>query len=601
MNTLRPLLTLALAASWLLAAAAEPEPMRQEYPRPQFEREAWINLNGQWDFYADPTGSNRTHDLETRTSYPKKINVPFCMESPLSGIGCKDFINSVWYRRWIDIPQEWDGRRILLHFGAADYEATIYIDGRRIATHYGTGSSFAVDLTRAVRAGGHHNLAVWVRDRLLSGLQPLGKQSPLYNSFGCLYTRTTGIWQTVWLEAVAHEGLQSAQVVTDIDQSRIVVRPRFYSEADPAAGVRLRVSLYDGKRRVATATAPCSNTATLVLPVKNQKLWSPESPFLYDLIYEVVAGDRVVDRVKSYAGMRKVSIQDGHFCLNNRPYFQILVLDQGFYPDGIWTAPSDSALRRDIELSKAAGFNGARLHQKVFEERYHYWADRLGYLTWGEAASWGMDVNNPEANRNFIAEWTEIVERDRSHPSIVVWTPLNETWDCEDTGVYTRFVHDLYRLTKALDPTRPVNDASGDAHVKTDIWSVHTYARADKLAPRLVITPGQEPYRSLPDKPFLATYDGQPFMLDEWGGLPWIRPEERATSWGYGSQIETLDEFYSTLEAEIEVIAAAKAVDGVCYTQLTDVEQEKNGIYFYDRTPKFDLARIRQLFAKLRR
>ena len=278
------------------------------------------------------------------------------------------------------------------------------------------------------------------------------------------------------------------------------------------------------------------------------------------------------------------------------------MLDQGYYPDGIWTAPSDEALKKDIELGKAAGFNGARLHQKSFEERYYYWADKLGYITWGESASWGIDVNNDLAVRNFLSEWAELVERDRNHPSLVTWTPLNETWSANNSGVYTRFVTDLYDMTKAMDGTRPVNDASGDGHVKTDIWSVHNYERdPQKLKDAFTFKPGQEPYRNQMDKKdWLACYDGQPYMVDEFGGLAWIRESERkGNSWGYGSEIKTMEDFYKVLKNEVEAIKACKNVTGFCYTQLTDVEQEQNGIYYYDRTPKFDMKRIKAIFESI--
>ena len=297
--------------------------------------------------------------------------------------------------------------------------------------------------------------------------------------------------------------------------------------------------------------------------------------------------------------MRKIHISDGKVYLNNREYFQRLVLDQGFYPDGIWTAPSDEALRHDIELAKAAGFNGARLHQKVFEERYFYWADRLGYLTWGEGPSYGMNVNNEIAARNFLSEWLEIVVRDRNHPSLVTWTPFNETWDSQD-GTYPRFVRDIYAETKAADPTRPINDASGDDHVMTDIWSVHNYEQdGDKLKEQLALTEGREPYRHSYEKEFLAVYGGQPYILDEFGGIGWMSPEERKHSWGYGNLPQTEEEFYSRLDKMVKAVASLEHIAGFCYTQLTDVEQEKNGIYKYDRTEKLDIEKVRHIFMQI--
>ena len=589
------LLCLTLGTAFCTANAVDiPRP---EYPRPQFERTDWVNLNGQWTFEMDFGASGEQRGWTSSKGLSKKITVPFCPESELSGIGYTDFIPCVWYQRNINIPAEWNGKKILLHFGAADYETKVYVDGKMVGEHKGSGSSFNFDITAYVKAGQQANLVVRVYDNLRGGMQPGGKQCTALFSAGCSYTRVTGIWQTVWMEAVNEQALKNVFAIPDIDQQQLVVRPEFYNEDNNNT---LTVEVKDGKKTVAKRTAQASNQSTIVLPIKNAHLWSPEDPYLYDVKYTVKnAQGEVIDEVSSYMGMRKVHISGGYFYLNNKPYFQRLVLDQGYYPDGIWTAPSDEALRQDIEMSKAVGFNGARLHQKVFEERYYYWADKLGYLTWGEEASWVLNINNELAVRNFLTEWAEIVVRDRNHPSLVTWTPLNETWNATP-GVYVRFVNDLYDLTKAIDPTRPINDASGDSHVKTDIWSVHDYTREpDKLIANHTIKAGVEPYRNMKGKDFLSNYAGQPYMVDEFGGLPWIPKEERANSWGYGANIDTVEEFYSILEKEIDALKACKHVVGFCYTQITDVEQEKNGIYYYNRKPKFDTARVKAIFEKI--
>ena len=589
------LLCLTLGTAFCTANAVDiPRP---EYPRPQFERTDWVNLNGQWTFEMDFGSSGEQRGWTNSKGLSKKITVPFCPESELSGIGYTDFIPCVWYQRNINIPAEWNGKKILLHFGAADYETKVYVDGKMVGEHKGAGSSFNFDITSYVEAGQQANLVVRVYDNLRGGMQPGGKQCTALYSAGCSYTRVTGIWQTVWMEAVNEQALKNVFAIPDIDQQQLVVRPEFYNEGNNNT---LTVEVKDGKKTVAKRTSQASNQSTIVLPIKNAHLWSPEDPYLYDVKYTVKnAHGEVIDEVSSYMGMRKVHISGGYFYLNNKPYFQRLVLDQGYYPDGIWTAPSDEALRQDIEMSKAVGFNGARLHQKVFEERYYYWADKLGYLTWGEEASWVLNINNELAVRNFLTEWAEIVVRDRNHPSLVTWTPLNETWNATP-GVYVRFVNDLYDLTKAIDPTRPINDASGDSHVKTDIWSVHDYTREpDKLIANHTIKAGVEPYRNMKGKDFLSKYEGQPYMVDEFGGLPWIPKEERANSWGYGANIDTVEEFYSILEKEIDALKACKHVVGFCYTQITDVEQEKNGIYYYNRKPKFDTARVKAIFEKI--
>ena len=587
--------TLLLGLGSIAKAADLP---RSEYPRPQFERERWMNLNGTWTYTFDFGQTGAERDFRNSKGFDGKITVPFCPESSLSGVKHTDFIPCIWYQRTITVPETWGGKNILLNFGAVDYDATIYIDGKKVGRHCGAGSSFSLDITKFVKAGGSANLVIQVKDNLRGGKQPGGKQSTGYYSAGCNYTRVTGIWQTVWMEAVCPEALQQVFATPDIDQQQLVVRPEFYVEGN---GNTLTVQVFDEKQKlVSTKTAPATNNTVIVLPIKNPKLWTPETPNLYDVIYTVRdAKGNVLDKVKSYAGMRKIHLAGGYFYLNNKPYYQRLVLDQGFYPDGIWTAPSDEALKHDIEMSKAVGFNGARLHQKVFEERYFYWADKLGYITWAEQASWGLDVNNEEAVRNFLTEWADEVVRDRNHPSIVTWTPLNETWGARD-GVYVRFVNDLYNLTKAIDPTRPVNDASGDAHVKTDIWSVHDYTREyDRLVANHTIKSGVEPYRNMGGKDYLANYNGQPYMLDEFGGLGWIPKEERSSSWGYGAQIESEDEFFQILEKEVDAIKACKHITGFCYTQITDVEQEKNGVYYYDRRPKFDAAKWKAIFEKI--
>ena len=592
---IKPLLG-CLCALFALGGANAQTP-RPEYPRPQFERADWQNLNGTWSYAFDFGNSGTESKWQNIENFEGRITVPFCPESKLSGVQHTDFINCIWYQRRLQVPAAWGGKMIMLHFGAADYKTDVFIDGKRVGMHQGTGSSFAFDISKFVKAGSSANLVVRVQDDLRGGMQPGGKQCKSLKSHGCMYTRTTGIWQTVWLEPVDAMGLKEVVATPDIDAAQLVVRPIFENESNSNL---LTVRMLDGNKVVAQKSVKCTNNNVVVLPVKNMKLWSPESPFLYDLVYTVKdKNGKTVDEVKSYAGMRKIHLQDGYFYLNNRPYFQKLVLDQGFYSDGIWTAPSDEALKRDIQMSKEVGFNGARLHQKYFEERYYYWADKLGYLTWGESPSWGLDVNNDLAARNFLSEWLEVVERDRNHPSIVTWTPFNETWDCQD-GVYLRFVNDVYNMTKALDSTRPINDASGDAHVKTDIWSVHDYAREpQKIIEHMTFKSGVEPYRNQGQKTYLAKYDGQPYMVDEMGGLPWIKESERSSSWGYGSNINTLEDFYGILEKEVEAFGKCKHVVGLCYTQITDVEQEKNGIYFYDRSPKFDAKRIKAIFDKI--
>lgn len=590
---------------------------RPEYPRPQFERANWVNLNGQWSYSFDFSGSGLERELYKSTGFGGKITVPFSPESELSGVGYKDFINHFWYHRTLSIPQDWSEKNILLHFGAVYYKAEVYIDGVLATRHFGGTSSFTADITSLVKPGGNHNLVVYVESDVRGAQQPAGKQNLQFASYACNYTRTTGIWQTVWMEAVHPEGLQSVQVITDIDQKQIVIRPRFYKEL----GGKLQVALKENGKVVAHQTVTANAHSTVVLPVKNMKTWSPESPFLYDIEYKVIDKQgREVDAVDGYAGMRKVHIEGNKIFLNNKPYYQRLVLDQGFYPDGIWTAPSDEALKNDIQLSMAAGFNGARLHQKVFEERFHYWADKLGYITWGEASSWGMDCNDPIVARNFITEWSEIVERDRNHPSILIWTPTNEQF-WPDRVQYPRFMSDLYDLTKLIDPTRPFHGASGGTHIATDIWTVHDYEQDPAKLKANLYKGGNlagTPIWPVELLPMNIGYNGlkythqyvfpeynkdMPYLVDEFGGIKWNPSQQvessQTSSWGYGEPPRSLEEFYARLEGQVNnVLSLSADIWGYCYTQLTDVEQEQNGVYYYDRTPKFDMKRIHAIFSR---
>ena len=620
----KKIFTLALPViGWLAGSAStSAAEVRPEYPRPDFERADWMNLNGEWSYTLDQTLTGHERNYPASKGFDGKITVPFAPESSLSGVGHKDFINAIWYQREVAVPADWQGKEILLHFGAVYYNAEIYVNGQLVALHTGGSSPIDVNITPYVTTGESADIVVCATSDLRSMRQGAGKQSLRLYSNGCNYTRTSGIWQTVWLEAVAPGSLKDAKVTTDIAQKQIVVRPTFYPEAE---GHTLRVDLLDGKRTVASAKVDANNQSVVVLPVKAPKLWSPESPFLYDIVYTVTdENGKVIDTVNSYVGMRSIETRGNKLYLNGEPYFQRLVLDQGFYPDGIWTAPTDEALRHDIEMSKAAGFNGARLHQKVFEPRFHYWADKLGYITWGEAPSWGMDANDEIAAYNFMGEWSEIINRDFNHPSIVIWTPLNEEW-WPDTRNYPRFVASLYDLTKQIDPTRPVNDASGGAHVKTDIWTVHTYEQNPEALSRQLYDPERgESYAdhfmqlshargvTVPcvgfntvatvDYPFPA-YDGKmPFLVDEFGGIKWTgeTADGDAAAWGYGEAPKTSEEFLNRLEGQVDaIINLGDYIAGYCYTQLTDVEQEQNGLYYYDRRPKFDAATLNAIFSKV--
>jgi len=547
------------------------------------------------------SNSGRARNLYDSKGFDGKITVPFAPESKLSGVGYTDFINSVWYQRTIQIPQEWTGKQIKLNFGAVYYESEVYIDGTFVGRHFGGSDSFSYDITEYVADGKEHSLVVHAESDIRSGEQPGGKQSTRYESHGCFYTRTTGIWQTVWMEAVDACGLERVQVLTDIDQSQLTVIPTFYGLKN---GNRLQVTVLDEGKVVAKADVVAAQSMPVVIPIKKAKLWSPESPFLYDVVYEVKAADgATLDKVDAYVGMRKIHIDGTKIYLNNKPYYQRLVLDQGFYPDGVWTAPSDEALRHDIEMSKEAGFNGARLHQKVFEERFHYWADKLGYLIWGEMASWDKTSSKVEAARNFLGEWTNIVVRDRNHPAIVTWTPFNEEWATPNNEA-GRFYNDVYNITRQLDPSRPVNTISGGLYAISDFCTTHSYQQdGEKLHKQLFdgekfYQPQGPTVKSAPRAMKFLYYDGKvPYIIDEFGGIKCAETTPGGGSWGYGNAAPTKEDFYKRLESQVKAITDhSDKICGFCYTQLTDVEQEQNGVYYFNRDKKFDMARIKAIF-----
>ena len=573
---------------------------RPEHPRPQLERQTWQNLNGTWSYAFDFGRSGRDRDYPACTGFEKSIIVPFAPESDLSGVGHKDFIDTIWYQRVLDIPSDWQGFSVFLRFGAVDFECEIFIDGESAGRHWGGTSSFSFDISRYVSPGRKHNLVIWVQDELRSGKQTGGKQSHLFSSHGCFYTRTTGIWQTVWLEAVHPLGIDSLHLIPDVDAGGLYVIPKYVTMGE---GQEISVRISSENDSVPQVKARGAMGIPIFVPVADPRLWSPQDPHLYTLSVSVSVGGKVVDEVASYSGLRKVHLEGNQVFLNNEPLYQRLVLDQGFYPDGIWTAPNDQALKNDIELSIAAGFNGARLHQKVFEERFHYWADRLGYLTWGESSSWGLDLSREDSARNFLSEWSEIVTRDRNHPSIIAWSPFNESRLNADSPQHRRLHEDAYRLSRVLDPTRPVNDSSGYVHYITDLWTVHNYEQdPDKLKSILTRDPDKGPFRNYPE--YESPYQNEPYIIDEFGGIKWdpsTQTEDldpnRQKSWGYGQAPRNIEEFYDRLDRMVRNIRKLDHICGFCYTQLTDVEQEQNGVYFYDRSEKFDMEKIKKIFS----
>ena len=589
---------------------------RSEYPRPQFVREDWLCLNGEWQFEIDQGDSGIDRGLLER-ELSETITVPFCPESDLSGIGNHDYYNAVWYRRRVKIPSAWAGRRILLHFQAVDYDSTVWVNGEEVGRHRGGFSPFSCDLSGVAAAGDDITLVLRARDSNQSP-QPRGKQARDYGPEGAIYVRSTGIWQSVWLEPVPDIALRRPRITPDLANQTIRLEQPISGNAP---GLRLRATLSDAGGEVASAETSAeldlSPRLDLPIPADRLKLWHVGDPHLYDLDIALIDADgRTIDSAKSYAGMRAVSIDGKAIKINGAAVFQRLVLDQGYYPDGIMTAPSDAALIEDIELSMAAGFNGARLHQKVFEERFLYHADRLGYIVWGEFGDWGcrgegpLDGEHQQPGADYITQWLECLERDYSHPSIVGWCPLNETWQSitDRITALDDVTHGMYLATKAMDGTRPVLDASGYAHrvAKADVYDSHDYTQnPDTFRERHSGLAGGAPYENdasqwgLPeriagDSRWSIPYDGQPYFVSEFGGI-WWNPDvkEDEDSWGYGTRPRDLDEFYDRFEKLCAILLDDVNMFGYCYTQLTDIYQEQNGIYKFDRGVKFDMERIR--------
>ncbi|NUN96043.1 MAG: beta-galactosidase [Candidatus Omnitrophica bacterium] len=553
---------------------------RPEHPRPDFMRPAWLNLNGEWEFAET---DDEKEDFRVKP-LPDRIVVPFCRESKLSGLERKGFVKQVWYRKSFEIPAEWAGKRVLLHIGACDWETTAWLNGSELGTHRGGSTPFTFELTHAL-APGSNTLVLKVYDDHRTGCQASGKQSDRVESYGCMYTRTTGIWQTVWLEAVPETYLENHSVVTDPESGSLSVTVRVNG---PWAGIQLAAEAFaEGKSVGRAQTALEWGVTQLTGTIAFKRSWSPKDPFLYDLKLWLLKDGKVLDEVSSYFGFRKVEVRGRAILLSGEPLFQRLVLDQGFYPDGIWTAPSDQALERDIRLSMAAGFNGARLHQKVFEPRFLYHADRLGYLVWGEYPNWGLNYSDPRIDEPVIREWTEILSRDFNHPAIVGWCPFNET-----SQQAARIQNIVVALTRQIDPTRPVLDTSGWTHTSpaADLSDAHDYDQSPESY-RARWDAFFDPRRALPARYGIlsgVTLE-KPFFVSEFGGIGW----NVEGGWGYGNAPKTLDEFHARFEGLVNANLENPNVFGYCYTQLTDVEQERNGIYTYNREAKFDNARLR--------
>jgi beta-galactosidase/beta-glucuronidase len=583
-----------------------PETTDLDHPRPQLVRDGWLDLCGEWGFAVDDADGGLAGRWSVEAApFGRSITVPYPPESKLSGVGDRTVHPVVWYRREIEVERPGDGRRVLLHFGAVDYEASVWVNGQLVGSHRGGHTSFRFDITEALRDNGSQLIAVRAHDPADDPGQPRGKQDWLPEPHGIWYHRTTGIWQPVWIETVPQSHVEELAWTTDPVAGRVSVRAQVAS----ASGTTLRVVLSLGDEVLADQRVRCDTdevdcdialSAARHGQYYGRLLWSPEHPTLLDARVSIEDGDgRVVDTVRSYVGLRSVGISDGRFLLNGLPYFLRLVLEQGYWPESHLAAPNPDALRREVELVKEMGFNGIRVHQKIEDPRLLAWCDRLGLLVWGEmpsAYSFG-----PTTVERVVAEWSEAVRRDRSHPCIVTWVPLNESWGVPHIAVSETQQHyatALYHLTKALDPTRPVISNDGWEHTESDIWGVHDYAAfGSSLAERYRDAdaidrvlhdrrPGRR--RVLLGDPVRR---GQPVVLTEFGGLSYA-PAVGQEWFGYAT-VSSQEEYEERFSGLVQAVLDNPELAGFCYTQLTDTEQERNGLLTEDREPKLPLERIR--------
>ena len=564
---------------------------RPEYPRPDFQREKWLPLNGEWDFSFD------------EPIFDQKILVPFACETKLSGIHDTSFHNAVWYRRSFSLPEPMHDRQILLHFGAVDYTCRLWVNDQFIREHTGGQCGFSADITDALNASGENVIVLEARDDPADLEMPRGKQYWKPESESIFYTRTTGIWQSVWLEAVSPMHLCSCRITPLFDERS--VRFSYALSAAPQHVTLTAEITFRGKTAGAVSVTPTSargafdwqidQSALSAWNYQEDLVWTPEQPNLFDVTFRILEHGCEVDAVQSYFGMRKVSIQNGQFLLNNRPYYQKLVLDQGYWPESLLTAPSDEAFIRDIELTKAMGFNGVRKHQKVEDPRYLYHADRMGLLVWGEIGAAYL-YSEQYADRIY-REWLDVLRRDYNHPCIVVWTPLNESWGVQEIETDPRqqaHSEAMVAITKSMDTTRLVVDNDGWEHTNGDLLTIHDYSPSGEMLRAhlgsmdtiLALRPAQ---RAL----FVGrhAYAGQPILLSEFGGVKFVPGTEAQHSWGY-CEADSCAAFAGKLRELFDAVRACPLVDGYCYTQLTDVETEQNGLLTYDRTPKLPLETI---------
>ena len=571
---------------------------RPEYPRPQFVRSEWLNLNGWWQFRIDDQNIGMEQHWFTRTDFPARILVPFSLESKLSGIGDDGFHPCVWYHRSFTVPNAWSQKRILLNFGAVDYRAIVWINGIVSASHEGGHTPFSCDITGALVAGSNM-IVVRAEDPPTDRYIPRGKQHWDATPASIFYARTTGIWQSVWLEPVAPSHIDSVRITPEIE-GNVSVSAKISS---PGPSQIVSISIHDQGVTQASAMSLADGPRAVVSAyVSEPRLWSPDQPFLYGLRIELHGPEGLLDAVDSYFGIRTVTTQEGKVLLNGTPVYLKTVLDQGYWPESNLTPPSDEAIQADIRSAKEFGFNGVRKHQKVEDPRFLYWADKMGLLVAAEMAN--AYLFNEEAVARMTREWIEVVSRDYNHPSIIIWTPVNESWGVPNLADSRQQAHlkALYYLTKSLDSTRLVVDNDGWEHTEvTDLFAIHDYSRTGPEFEARFRNASQGLPTPFQGKLFLAPgyhYNGSPILLWEFGGIGYVMPQDIAkvpgNSWGYSGVGGDQTAAMSRLRGLYESIARLRQISGICYTQLYDVEQEVNGLMTYDRRIKFDPQAIRE-------
>ncbi|MDX6327434.1 MAG: hypothetical protein QOK15_3788 [Nocardioidaceae bacterium] len=595
------------------------------YPRPMLCREVWTSLDGVWQFAHDDDAAGlagRWYDPASDASFDQRIEVPFPPESLASGIGARGFHPVVWYRRSLgrdDLPRALDdGSRLLLHFGAVDHRAQVWIDGQRVGEHVGGQTPFTVDLTEAwagdADEDAEHVLVVRAEDDPQALHHPRGKQDWREKPHGIWYERTTGIWQPVWLEVVPVHHLVDVAWTPHLSSS--VVRGELTLGSAPTEPIRVTVTLSLGDELLAEVSYVARQRVTQVdisIPAlrngqdRARLAWSPEEPHLVDaeVVLRTEGTGEEIDRVASYLGLRDVSVGRGSFVLNGQPYYTRSVLNQGYRPETHLASRGGDELRGEVELIKEMGFNAVRIHQKAEDPRFLYWADRLGLLVWGETA--GAYEFSPSAVALLTAEWIELVRRYRSHPSVVVWVPVNESWGVQDIGTVTaqqQYAQSLVSLTRALDPSRPAVSNEGWEHVDSDILGLHDYTGdADELRTRYltrqavedVVLNGHGPAGRRPilnDVQAQRFLEGRaPLMITEFGGVSMSDDEE---SWGYET-VGSPEEYAAQLTGLFDAVRASTEIVGFCYTQFMDTGQETNGLLFADGKPKLPVESIRRI------